>query len=258
MGLSELTALPSAVLRDPTPAYYRIFQTLRQRIASGIYAVAEQLPTEDELTREFGVSRHTIRAAVQQLVVQGLVRRQAGKGTFVLDPSNEGGAWAAQSLEDMVDRNFGNIIEAPAMRLLAPGSAEEAMARRHLVTGEAVARFTWVRQSEAGPCASSTVYMPQSCARPLPEDWAARLGETRLLHLVEQFGGLKAFRVRQRSSAISADEKAARLLDVVVGTPLLSLERSYFDREGRVIEHSRILGRPDRCEQTVELFRVGR
>lgn len=245
-------------MRDPTPAYYRIFQNLRQRIVSGFYAVADQLPTEEELMREFGVSRHTIRAAVQQLVVQGLVRRQAGKGTFVLDAATEGRQWAAQSLEDMVDRNFGNGIEAPTMDLLPAGGPEEADARRRLSTGEPVVRFTWLRSVEAGPCAFATVYMPQSCATPLPADWAERMRKTRLLHLVEQYGGLEAFRVRQLSSAVAAEPVLARLLEVPPGSPLLSLERSYFDREGRVIEHSRILGRPDRCEQTVELFRVGR
>jgi DNA-binding GntR family transcriptional regulator len=158
----------------------------------------------------------------------------------------------------MVDRNFGSIIEAPTMRLLAPGCAEKVAARRRLATDEPVARFTWVRHSEAGPCAYSVVNLLQSCARSLPEDWAARLAETRLLHLVDLFGGVEAFRVRQRSSAIAADEEAARLLSVPVGTPLLSLERSYFDCSGWVIEHSHIPGRFDRCEQTVELLRVGR
>lgn len=247
-----------AAVRDPTPAYYRIFRMLRHRISSEIYMIGDQLPTEEELMREFAVSRHTIRAAVQQLVVQGLVRRQAGKGTFVLDTKAQNGAWAAQSLEDMLNRDFGNIIELPTMSLLPPGSAEAAEARRCLATTEPVARFTWVRHSEAGPCAYATVYMPLSFARPLPEDWAARLGETRLLHLVEQFGAIEAIRVRQRSSALAADKRAAKCLRVPIGTPLLSLERSYFDRDGRVIEHSRILGRPDRCEQVVELFRVGR
>ena len=45
--------------RDPTPTYYRISQNLRRRILEGHYPADSQLPTEDDLIREFGVSRHT-------------------------------------------------------------------------------------------------------------------------------------------------------------------------------------------------------
>src|SRR5947209_20509292 len=52
----------------PVPLYYQVLQVLRGRIASGQYPVGGQLPTDEALMREFGVSRHTVRSALQELV----------------------------------------------------------------------------------------------------------------------------------------------------------------------------------------------
>jgi GntR family transcriptional regulator len=262
MITSERSARPAAALaaqvpRDPTPAYHRIFQTLRRRIATGQIAPGAQLPTEEELMREFAVSRHTVRAALQQLVAQGLVWRRSGKGSFVIDPAEpRERPWAAQSLEDMLDRNFGAEIVAPRMALLPARSAAEAEARRALGTRERIAHFTWTRRSPEGPCSAADVYLPRSNSDPLPKDWPERLSATRLLHLVEVACGIEALRVLQVASAVAAEPAAAARLEVPVGSPLLSLRRTYFDRDGVAIEFSRILGRPDRCEQSVELFRA--
>ena len=68
----------------PVPLYFQILQTIRTRIASGAYPAGSQLPTDEALMQEFGVSRHTVRSAVQELVSAGLIERFAGKGSFVL------------------------------------------------------------------------------------------------------------------------------------------------------------------------------
>jgi len=252
-----LRMAPGLPARDPTPAYYRIYQSLRGRISAGAYVGDEKIPTEDQLMIEFGVSRHTIRAAVQQLVTQGLVRRQAGRGTFVQRQEPGAGPWGAQSLDDMVDGNFGDRLEALAMQLLPSGGSEEHAARLRLGTSELVVRFSWVRSGESGPNATCDVYLAKSRADRLPTDWAERLRTTRLLHLVEAYSHVEAFRVRQVSSAIAAPPEASGRLGVALSAPLLCLERTYFDRDGGVIEHSRVLGRADRCQQIVELFRTG-
>ncbi len=244
--------------RDPTPAYYRIYQSLRRRISAGAYAADAQIPTEDQLMGEFGVSRHTIRAAVQNLVVEGLVRRQPGRGTFVQRPEPGVVPWAARSLEDMLDRNFGDRLESYGARPLPAGSGEEHAARLRLATGEPVVRFFWVRAGDDGANATCDVYLAKSYADRLPDDWAERLSKRRLLHLVERHCGVKAVRVRQVSSATAATPEVAARLGVPPGSPLLCLERTYFDADGGVVEHSRILGRADRCQQVVELFRTGR
>jgi GntR family transcriptional regulator len=241
--------------RTSTPTYQRISQTLRRRILDGRYPTDSQIPTEDDLLREFSVSRHTVRAALQQLVVEGLVRRHAGRGSFVQPSDAKRSPWGAQSLEDMVDRNFGEVIENPSCRLLEPGSSEEHAARQRLATNDQVMRFSWTRSGDEGPNAVSDVDLPRMLAERVPADWRLQLGTTRLLRLVERYCDVRAERVRQVASAAAAPSGLARKLGIRSGAPLLCLERTYFDREGEVIEHSLIQARADRCTQVVEMFR---
>ena len=72
-----------------TAKYFQLSQHLQQQIAKGDLSPNEQLPTEDVLTETFGVSRGTVRKAVDLLETQGLVRREQGRGTFVNDPTDQ-------------------------------------------------------------------------------------------------------------------------------------------------------------------------
>lgn len=247
---------PARAGRELGPAYYRIYQMLRLRIASGTYAVGAQLPTDDALMREFSVSRHTARSAVQQLVIDGLVRRFPGKGTFVLARDLEAGRWGAQSLDDMLDRDFGERLQIRDAQVIAARDVPTEAAQLHLGADAELVRFRWLRSGAQGPHAFCSVFLPRTHADRLPHNVFELLGSTRLLRLVEQHCGVQAHRVRQVCSAILAEAETARRLQVEEGTALLSLRRTYFDRNGHPIEHSHILCRPDLCQQTVELFRT--
>ena len=69
--------------RPAPPLHYRVFRTLERRMRDHRYKQGERLPSEDELFREFGASRITIRQAVGRLVDLGFVTRRRGSGTFV-------------------------------------------------------------------------------------------------------------------------------------------------------------------------------
>ncbi len=68
---------------SPVPRYAQLSELLRQRIARGVWKEGQKLPSLEELVREFGVARVTVRQAVDVLARDGLLSPQAGRGTFV-------------------------------------------------------------------------------------------------------------------------------------------------------------------------------
>lgn len=74
--------------RTRVPKYVQLVDSIRNRIENGIYRSGEQIPTEHELTDEYGISRHTVRQAITELVHQGILFREQGKGTFVTEATS--------------------------------------------------------------------------------------------------------------------------------------------------------------------------
>src|SRR5690625_1960486 len=72
-----------------TPMYIQISQEYKNKIINNYYEINQQIPTEDEIAKKFGVSRMTARNAVTRLVMEGLVYRVHGKGAFVVQKKIE-------------------------------------------------------------------------------------------------------------------------------------------------------------------------
>ncbi len=87
--------------RKRTPAHVQLSDTLRSEIMAGKYDPKIPLPTEVELRKRFGASRFTVRQALETLVVEGLIYRRAGRGTFVTSlPRQQPYARILGSVED--------------------------------------------------------------------------------------------------------------------------------------------------------------
>src|SRR5579863_2667153 len=87
------------------PAYLQILQAMRTRLASGDWRIGDQIPTDEDLMRRFGVSRFTVRAALDVLVADGVIKRYRKRGTFVI-ARPEPGTWMLTSLDDLVSSGF--------------------------------------------------------------------------------------------------------------------------------------------------------
>lgn len=241
--------------RDPIPAYYRIYRALQERIAAGVYRVGTQLPTDGDIMAEFGVSRHTARSAVEELVSRQLVRRFPGRGTFVQEADPGKPDWSARALEDLQILDPEARFELHGIEQLAPYADERVAAMLQVPAGERIMRISWSRVRPSGPIAYCAAHLSQELAARLPPDLAELLHTSRTIPLIEKHSGVQAFRVQQVSSAIAADEHVAARLQVAPGAPLLFLQRIYFDVGGKPIYYSDLYVRSDRYLPKIELFR---
>lgn len=94
--------------QSPIPIYIQIEEQLKQQIQQGDFPVGTAIPSERELTERFDVSRMTVRQAITNLVNDGLLYREKGRGTFVASPKVEQPLNGLTSFtEDMVKRGDG-------------------------------------------------------------------------------------------------------------------------------------------------------
>src|SRR5205807_1250315 len=78
--------MPTLERSNPVPLYYQLKEVLKQQIRAGHLAPHTAIPSEPELVMQYQVSRATVRQALAELVHEGLLYRQHGKGTFVSEP----------------------------------------------------------------------------------------------------------------------------------------------------------------------------
>lgn len=231
----------------------RVYLLLRDAIARGDPAPGRRLPGEQPLAVRFGVSRVTVRRALDALVADGLVQRRAGAGTFVRDAAGETGAMAvdfATLIPQLVE------MERTAARLLsfayepAPPSVARAMG---LDDGDRVQVATRVRLIGDRPFSHLTTYVPEAIAAGYTE---SDLATQPLFRLLER-SGVRVRDAHQSVTAALAGPDVARALQVAEGSALLSLRRVVRDARGRGVEYLAALYRADLFRLEMTLTRVG-
>lgn len=232
------------------PVYLRILETLRAHIASGEWRTGEQIPTDEALMQHFGVSRFTVRAALDVLVADGIIKRYRRRGTFVVARPQGAGPWMLTSLDDLVSSGFPTppIILASAT-IRCTSAVANALG---LDDGSRVVRIRVLREAEGEPYSYSVIHIPEALARKLPPDWQNDLERESFVGLVAKANARAVHKAIQVAYAMAAPEETARILHSAPHTPLLVLERTFLAREGAALEHAQIFCRPDRYRQIIE------
>lgn len=234
---------------------------LREQLYEGRFV--HGLPTELELTNQFDVGRVTVRRALELLVQDGLIVREAGRGTRPATRSELQARHAKPLtsdipatkltglLENIVSVSRGTTVKVLDWRVIqASDSLAESL---QVLPGSKIRKASRRRSTLAGPVSHITTY----CSESLVGGIARRdLLHKPILQLIEE-SGIELGRAMQTVSAKQADAQVARELEVALGTALLSVRRLVFDAAERPVFLLHGLYRPDRYEYQMELSQVG-
>ncbi|MBU3653220.1 MAG: GntR family transcriptional regulator [Limnohabitans sp.] len=240
----------------PLPKYHKIYLVLREQLHEGRFS--QGMPGELALMRQFGVARVTIRRALSQLVDEGLITREPGRGTRPLTPADVTGspgpgqrAQLSGLLENIISMGLRTSVKVLSVDELDPPG--EVALRLDLPSGERVQKAVRVRSTREGPLSYITTWVPQRVARSFGRH---ELSRKPILVLMEE-AGVRVGRAEQSISARLADAELAQHLDVSVGSALLDVRRLIFDEDDCPVQWLHGVYRPDRYEYQMQLSRVG-
>jgi GntR family transcriptional regulator len=238
--------------QGPTPLYHQLKNILKSRILSNELKGNQRLPTEAELCIEYNVSRITVRQALSELMKDGLIYRDRGRGTFV----TEGAELKRPELKGSIE----NLITAAKGTRTRVLSYQEVLPPPHLTKNlqvrktEKVFRLELVRFTSKGPFGYSFIYFPYTLGKTVFPDELN--GSTEIITFVEEKLKTKAHRAKQAIDVGVADKVLAEHLSVKPKTPLLIIERDYYTRKGSAMFVAITYFRPDVYKYEIELTRT--
>ncbi|RZL62801.1 MAG: GntR family transcriptional regulator [Variovorax sp.] len=206
-----------------SPLYRQIKGLILQSLQAGEWKPGEPIPSEIELASRFRVSQGTVRKAIDELAAENLVVRRQGKGTFV-----------ATHAEQHVQYRFLKLVpddadvDGPAERTIVDCKRQRASAdvarALGLRTGDGVLQVRRVLAYAGVPTILEDLWLPGAPFKGLT---AERLAQWHgpMYALFETEFGVRMVRAEEKIRAVLPDAAQATLLDVAMGTPLLSVER---------------------------------
>jgi DNA-binding GntR family transcriptional regulator len=221
---------------SPVPLYFQVAQQLERAIGDGRLGPGSRLDNEVELAARLGLSRPTVRRAIQHLVEQGLIVRKRGVGTQVVHAKVRRSIELSSLYDDLAAAR--QEPSTTVLRLGTQPAPPPVAAALGLAEGTPVLAIERLRYALAEPLALLRNHLPADLA-PLTEADLAAHGLYQLL----REAGVQLRIASQTIGARAATAAEARLLADRRGAPLLTMTRTTYDDTGRIVEHAQHLYR---------------
>jgi len=236
------------------PLYHQLKTALLRDIEGGRWRPGDRLPTEDELSARFRVSKITVRQALRELAQLGHIRRQQGRGTFVQRPPIEEGP---RELTSFTGEMAGHGLSASSRVLehAVISATDDVASPLDIVVGAPVFRLRRLRFADGEPMGVQTAFVPMSLVPGI--DLLSFAGASLYEVLATRYSLFPAS-ARETHQAVQVSEDIAALLRVPAGSPALAAERLTSLADGRPLEYVQSIMRGDRYRIVLDLARVTR
>lgn len=238
-----------------TPRYHQIADQLRARIAGGAYPLDSRLPAEHELAGELGVSRPTVRQALDLLAREGLVVRVKGSGTFVSQPKlvHESTSFISAYREE--SRKKHRILRTRVLSLREEPAEDRVAEMLRITPGTPVTRLTRVRHLENvygnAPVVYTTVYVPVEV---FPDMVRTDFTDASLYEKLEELGQ-PVVHASRRLEVVMPDAEVAASLEISAFEPVVYIVSQGLARSGLVVEYSESCYPASRSRFQIEIER---
>ncbi len=240
---NEETYWPDELFEDldrtgPMPLYFQVSSRLEAAITSGAIPTGARLENEIAIAKKLGLSRPTVRRAIQDLVDKGLLVRRRGIGTQVVQGQVTRQVELTSLYEDLQSANHD-----PGTRVLDHGiiaASDSVAAALGIAAGSEVVYVRRLRSTDAVPVAVLENFLPTEFS-----DVTTGQLEQRGLYQILRARGVTIRIAKQKIGARRALRDEGELLDIDRGGPVLTMERIAFDNSGRAIEFGHHCYRPD-------------
>jgi len=228
--------------RDPRPIFKQISEALREDIAAGVLKPHMAIPSEREYAEQLKVSRMTVRAAINDLVQDGLLVRRPGRATTVANGKINKSAVGFMSFsEDM--RSRGMSASSKLLRCVEEVADAAVAAQLSLTPGARVIKVERVRLANDEPMALESIYVPQ---QRFPTLCNFDLEHESIYTLMEREFGSRPSIADESIEAVQLNAAEAKLLNVKPASGALLARRITRDTQGRIIEVAKAIYRGDR------------
>ena len=232
---------PIQLQSGPVALYGQLTEIFRDKIRSGVWPDGSEIPTLEELTKEYSLARVTVRQAIQELAREGLLSSHRGRRTKVINPTPK-----FNPAPQFLSIHFGESTT---------GDYYVEILSVDIVKGENIPKFFRGKHSgeyvllrkvdfEGGePYSTSSIYILKSVYDRFPE---SATEATKVARLASDYGSNDFTKCIERISVKAADAEEAKLLDCSVRSPLGFCHRVFLNDVGEIIYHGEHSYRGDR------------
>jgi GntR family transcriptional regulator len=221
------------------------FETvIRQKIENEEWPLNTCIPSENELTKDYGISRMTVRSVLNRLVQEGLIYRSQGKGTFVAEPKIISGPLVRYGIREQLEQLGYETITKVISIEKVPASLKHAKIL-NMKRGSTVYVVKRVRYVKNEPLSYHISYIP---ANFFPQLEGQDMEHTQLCTILEKNYHFTICRRLETLEAAAASAEESLYLSVKPRFPLLQLENTVYTESDLPIEYSRVIFRGDKIK----------